>query len=388
MPTSEGKKRPEAMRFFPSLSEAFFIHRPNRFLVRCRQGDQEVFAHLPNPGRLHELLLPHARLLLVPEKGTNRAYPYTVAAVEKAGRMIMLHTLRTNTVARALLEHGAISALRGTRIIRAEVPYGRSRFDFLLEEKGKELFLEVKSCTLMGNKSAMFPDAVTERGTRHLLELARMRQEGKQVAVLFLAHSSHVRCFMPDYHTDLVFARTFLRLRRQVRFIPVAIHWEHDLSLRLETSALRIPWSYLEREIEDRGSYLLILHLEEHKTLPIGKMGKIAFPTGYYAYVGSAMANLSQRLARHRRSTKTLHWHIDYLRAASAVHAALPVRASTRLECSLAHAVSAFSEGSVPGFGSGDCTCESHLFRFSHDPLLLPEFQEMLLYYRMDRHRT
>jgi hypothetical protein len=60
------------------------------------------------------------------------------------------------------------------RILRSEVRMGRSRFDFLLQEKGEEILLEVKSCTLVGNKAAMFPDAVTERGTRHLEELARL----------------------------------------------------------------------------------------------------------------------------------------------------------------------------------------------------------------------
>lgn len=389
MHLTEDHDRPSPTRFFPSLVEAFFIRRPNRFLVHCRRGDQELCAHLPNPGRLHELLLPNARLLLVPEKRTSsRTYPYTVAAVEKAGRLIMLHTLRTNTVARALLEHGAICALRGSRIVRSEVQCGSSRFDFLLEEKGKELFLEVKSCTLMGEHAAMFPDAVTQRGTRHLLELARLKEEGKKVAVLFLVHSSHVRIFMPDYHTDLVFAQTLLRLRRQIRIIPVAIHWEEDLSLRLETRALRIPWSLLEREVEDRGSYLLLLHLEKHQVLTIGRLGEISFPAGYYVYVGSAMANLSQRLSRHQRGTTTFHWHIDYLRGASRVHAVLPVRASTRLECLLAHAVSTLSEESIPEFGSSDCTCASHLFRFSRDPLLLPAFHDMLLHYRMDRLRS
>jgi sugar fermentation stimulation protein A len=266
-----------------------FISRPNRFLVHCRQGKNLVTAHLPNPGRLQELLLPGSRLLIIPEKGEHRKNLYTVLAVKKRGQIIMLDTQRVNAVFRVLLEHGKIQALEGAKILRTEVRHGPNRFDFLLEHNGDQLYLEVKSCTLIGKKVAMFPDAVTARGTRHLMELSYLRKQAKKVAVIFLVQSSNVQYFMPDYHTDLLFAQTFLALRNQIRFLPIAIHWEKDLSLRLDTKLLLIPWTYLEREIQDRGSYLLVLNLKKEQTLSIGSLGSMFFPEGFYLYVGSAM---------------------------------------------------------------------------------------------------
>ena len=299
----------------------------------------------------------------------------------------MLDTLRTNAAVRALIERGKIQGLDGARIVKTEVRHGQSRFDFLLECNGEQLYLEVKSCTLVGEEVAMFPDAVTARGTRHLIELSHLRKQGKEVAVLFLVHSINVRYFMPGFHTDLRFAKTFLALRDRVRFLPVAVHWEKDLSLRPDAKPLFIPWTYLEHEIQDRGSYLLVLHLEKSQTLSIGSLGSLFFREGFYLYVGSAMAHLSKRLERHRRTHKRLHWHIDYLRAATHFHSALPIRASMRIECSLAKILASLAHWSVPGFGCSDCSCRSHLFGFRTNPLQIPAFQEMLLYFRMDRFR-
>lgn len=375
----------ETVRLFPPPQEALFVRRANRFVVHCRQGGRLVHAHLPNPGRLQELLLPGCRLLLVPRAGKHRKFSYTVAGVQKADRVIMLDTLRTNAAARKLLEHDTIPALRGARILKSEVHGGGSRFDFLLEHKGGHVYLEVKSCTLMGENVAMFPDAVTARGTRHLMELGTLAKQGKKGAVLFLVHNAEVIYFMPDYHTDFHFAQTFLAVRDQVAIIPLAIQWERDLSLRLETHPLTIPWAYLEREIEDRGSYLVILQLKKEQSLAIGKLGPLSFRKGFYVYVGSAMAHLSRRLERHRRISKNCHWHIDYLRCAADLTAALPIRASERLECLLADSLARLAHWSVPGFGCSDCTCASHLFGFESNPLQEAAFQQILLYYRMDR---
>ena len=242
--------------------KATFLTRLNRFLVRCECGGQVVEAFLPNPGRLCELLLPGRRLYLIGEEGPHsRKTAYTVVAVEREGQAIMLHTHRTNEVARFLLNHVQVPGLEGSTVKASEVRVGRRRFDFLLEGRGEEVFLEVKSCTLFGNRVAMFPDAVTERGARHLRELASLDQNGVRGAVLFVVHWPHARIFMPDYHTDLAFSETLLEVRHRIQIVPISVRWNSDLSLNGEPKPLEIPWSYIARESQDRGSYLLILHL-------------------------------------------------------------------------------------------------------------------------------
>ncbi|MEW6187960.1 MAG: DNA/RNA nuclease SfsA [Thermodesulfobacteriota bacterium] len=374
------------MRFFTRVEPAEFISRPNRFLVRCRKDREEITAFLPNPGRLQELLLPRRRLYLTREQRSNqRKYPYTVIGVEREGFPIMLHTHKTNEVARFLIDRGRIPGLEGARVIGKEVPVGHSRFDLLLEYQGRPLLTEVKSCTLFGEKIAMFPDAVTERGTRHLRELAGLAEAGRETAVILVVHWPKADYFLPDYHTDLFFARTMLECREKIRFFPIALRWKEDFSLDAKTALLPIPWKSIDREAQDRGSYLLLLRLEKRKSITIGKMGEVLFQPGYYLYVGSAMKNLTARLERHRRLRKTHHWHIDYLRQEAAWVAALPVRSSAALECTMAAAMEKIADGSVPGFGSSDCSCPSHLFGMESNPFHSQKFIDWVQYFRMDR---
>src|SRR3990172_11828229 len=143
----------------------------------------------------------------------------------------MLHTFRTNEVARYLIEKRQIPGLEKVKLVKSEVKAGHSRFDFLLKEGNRDILLEVKSCTLVGREVAMFPDAVTQRGARHLKELAEHSEEGMGAGVLFVVHWPFTKVFMPDYHTDLHFSQTVLSVRNRVKIIPVAVNSNHDLSL-------------------------------------------------------------------------------------------------------------------------------------------------------------
>jgi sugar fermentation stimulation protein A len=377
----------KSLSLFNNILRARFLSRPNRFLIQCLWKGQILSAFLPNPGRLQELLLPGRIIyLLREEKSPLRKTRYTAVAVDREGHPILLHTHFTNEVARHLLQERKIPGLENAKIVRPEIQVGRSRFDFLLEEKGKHVLLEVKSCTLVGERVAMFPDAVTERGRRHLLELAGLSKNGTKTVILFIVHWPFAKVFMPDYHTDLNFSQTLLRVKDDVQVVPVSVGWNHDLSLSSKVKVLLIPWGYVEREARDRGGYLLILNLEKRENIRVGKLGKAHFRNGFYIYVGSAMANLTKRMERHRRLRKHHHWHIDELRAVAKFHSILPIRSSDRLECEIANALSGVAEWSVPKFGSTDCSCSTHLFGMSNDPLKLKSFHKLLQYFRMDRY--
>lgn len=370
------------------LFTASFLSRPNRFLVRCEDDSRGVIqAFLPNPGRLSELFFPGVRLYVLDNSGDagTRATNYTVVAVEREGALVMLHTHWCNEMAANLLTNHAVPELEQARVLRREVKVGHSRFDFLLEDEHGEIYLEVKSCTLFGNGVAMFPDAVTERGRRHLLELAELAKSGKRCRVLFIVQTDRARFFMPDYHTDLAFAQAMLEVRDRVRFMALPVSWSPDLRYRPGKALLAIPWEYIGPESEDRGAYLVVLKLPESSQIPVGGLGPLAFEAGYYVYVGSAMRGLAARIARHRRRRKRMHWHIDYLRAAADVVDILPIRASSRQECALADDLSALMPRICPGFGCGDCRCESHLFFSRENPLEQPAFHLWLQRWRMRR---
>ncbi|HYA02781.1 MAG TPA: GIY-YIG nuclease family protein, partial [Syntrophobacteria bacterium] len=175
-----------------------------------------------------------------------------------------------------------------------------------------------------------------------------------------------------------------LQVRSEVEVIPAAVSWKQDLTLdHREAKILTIPWDYLEREVKDRGSYLLLLELDRRTRLRPGGLPAGMFPTGHYVYVGSAMANLSRRLARHRRREKNPHWHIDYLTVKADRIVPLPVRSSQRLECAIADAFSSVLEPGPMGFGSSDCSCPTHLFFSRTNPLESPAFHDLLQSFRM-----
>lgn len=174
------------------LTEARFIRRPNRFLLQVRLEDTglEVDAHMADPGRLRELLLPQKRLWLRPASKPERRTRWTAVLVESPGGSGLISldsTLPNRLIAEALRER-AIAELSEWEFVRAEITMGRSRFDFLLSRgESEKLVLEVKSVTLVEEGIAYFPDAVTERGARHVRELAEIAgRPGWEAAVLFV----------------------------------------------------------------------------------------------------------------------------------------------------------------------------------------------------------
>jgi sugar fermentation stimulation protein A len=373
------------LRFFGKTRMGTYLSRPNRFIMHCDLEGREIRAFLPNPGRLQELLFPGTQVYLEEAVGPNRSTSHTVVALMKGNRPVVLHTHKSNAVARFLLEKGRIPGMEGARVIREEVTHGRSRFDLLLQKGSRELFLEVKSCTLFSKRAALFPDAVTARGKRHVEELASLAKEKRTGAVLFLVHSPEPEYFLPDLHTDPAFALALFQARKKIPIIPLAIQWRKNLTLGPKTRVLPIPWDLVERETRDRGSYLLILKNRRLRNLQVGKAGKFRFEKGFYIYVGSAMAHLSKRVERHRRLRKNKFWHIDYLREVCDFHAVLPVLTADDLECGMAGALRKGADEEIIGFGASDCACPSHLFRMDGDPLDFPWFHDLLYHFRVDR---
>ena len=168
------------------LIKAKFIERPNRFLTRVELNGKIVDSHLPDPGRLKELLVPGAELYLRPVLAeSNRKTRYTTIMVKHDGILISLVSVLPNRFVQESLECCQLPVLEGFRLEKAEVSLGKHRFDFLLKTAEDNLFyLEVKSVTLVEDGLAKFPDAVTERGTRHVKALENVVLEGQLAFVL------------------------------------------------------------------------------------------------------------------------------------------------------------------------------------------------------------
>lgn len=196
----------------PAYLPARFLSRPNRFLVVARlRGGRRVRAHLADPGRLRELLVPGARLRLRPAHASGRKTRFTVALVRapgKRGCWVSVDTSLANRLAEALVRAGRVRGLPRRCTVHREVRRGRSRFDLLLApEGGPEILVEVKSVTLVEDGLALFPDAPTARGRRHLAELEAHARAGGRAAVLFVAQRPDARAVAPNEATDPGFAR-------------------------------------------------------------------------------------------------------------------------------------------------------------------------------------
>ena len=133
----------------------------------------------------------------------------------------------------------------------------------------------------------------------------------------------------------------------------------------------------------DAGTYILILHLTQEKTLRIGRLGEFLFHSGYYIYVGSALRNLSARVQRHQRSEKKFHWHIDYLRAEAELIDVFVIREPVRHECSLSADIAHIADGGIARFGSSDCHCSTHLHFFRQHPLNSKNFLTLIRTYSL-----
>lgn len=363
---------------------ALFVQRPNRFVVECRLGRRLVEAYLPNPGRLWELLLPGA-VLHLRRNGDQVSLPYTAVAVEREGIPVLLHTHLANGIVEDLIRRRRIPGFEGREVLQREVRRGASRFDFLLSGRRRPLLLEVKTCTLFNRTLAMFPDAVTERGSRHVAELEELSSQGFDAGVLFLIQWPFARYFMPEYHTDLAFSENLLAARKKIDVRAMALQWEKDYSRPAGVKVLKIPWGLVEREARDEGAYMVIFRLDKDTRLRVGELGDLTFGKGHYVYAGSARRGLSRRLERHRRKRKKLFWHVDYLAGEATFMKSVAVRSSVDLECEIAGALSRIADWQVPGFGSSDCRCGGHLFGMKKSPLSSARFIDLLMHYRMGR---
>lgn len=193
---------------------AKFIHRPNRFQAYVYINDVETIVHVPNTGRCREILIPGCTVVLREENNPSRKTKYDLIGGYKGDKFINIDSHIPNKVVEEALKNKKINLLSGYSKIEREKTFGNSRFDFKLTDySGNECYLEVKGVTLEEEGKAMFPDAPTERGKKHLLELIEVKNTGREAAVLFLIQMEGVKYFTPYDEMDKNFGEA-LRLAK------------------------------------------------------------------------------------------------------------------------------------------------------------------------------
>ncbi|BDH80129.1 MAG TPA: DNA/RNA nuclease SfsA [Methanothermobacter sp.] len=206
-----------------NLILANFVGRPNRFTVVVERDGYKFRAHLRDPGRLEDLLNRGNKLLLKHIRaGRNRKTCFDVIATFKDGEWVLINSGLHNSIAMEIIGSRFVKELEGYKVIKREYKFGESRLDFLLGRDGEKMLLEVKGCTLLKGDRALFPDAPTSRGKRHLEELMKATELGFKSSILFLIFRRGARIFSPNYDIDQRFAKTLKESSEKgVIIIPV-----------------------------------------------------------------------------------------------------------------------------------------------------------------------
>ena len=187
---------------YGKMVEGVFLSRPNRFIAHIEIGGETQVCHVKNTGRCRELLPAGAKVWCLDADSPSRKTRYDLITVQKGERLINMDSQAPNIAAKEWLLAGGLGEIQN---LKAESKYGDSRFDFYFEKAGKPCFLEVKGVTLENDGVCAFPDAPTERGAKHVRELAKLAQEGYGAYVLFVIQMEGVKYLHPNDLTDKPF---------------------------------------------------------------------------------------------------------------------------------------------------------------------------------------
>ena len=194
---------------YKNVVKGTFIERPNRFIAKVDIDGNIHTVHVKNTGRCKELLIKGATVYLAKSDNESRKTLYDLIAVEKKREnkeplLINMDSQIPNSVAEEFLIKGNLFSKNA--IIKREVTYKNSRFDLYIEDNGKKSFLEVKGVTLESDGIAMFPDAPTIRGVKHINELVSAIADGYEAYILFVIQMKGVKLFKPNAKMHKEFA--------------------------------------------------------------------------------------------------------------------------------------------------------------------------------------
>ncbi|MBH1942158.1 DNA/RNA nuclease SfsA [Mobilitalea sibirica] len=222
------------MKFNYDIRFGTFLRRPNRFIAHIDLDGTEVICHVPNTGRLRELLIPGAQVMLSHHPSPVRKTQFELRMVRKEENWISIDSQLPNTLAYEAIVHEVIEELKGYTTIKREVNYQNSRFDLqlikedpclsdadndvhtrnknsshnqkLIQTRNNICFVEIKNVTLETDGWSYFPDAPTERGRKHIDELIHAVRHGYRGVLLFVVQVENARGFTPNSTTDPAFS--------------------------------------------------------------------------------------------------------------------------------------------------------------------------------------
>jgi sugar fermentation stimulation protein A len=189
------------------IVNGIFVERLTRFSALVKVRGKTVPSFLPNSGKMFELLIPGAEVILREVSSKERKTSYDLIGVCHKGQRVSADSRIPNKLVLEALKNKDLEEFSEYGIIKPEHLYGHTRFDFFLSDGRRGCLLEVKSCTLVKDGVALFPDAKTERGRRHVRDLIKAKKEGLRACVLFLIQRTDAYVFSPNNEADPEFGK-------------------------------------------------------------------------------------------------------------------------------------------------------------------------------------
>jgi len=211
------------MKFKNQLVHGTLIKRYKRFLADVKLDDgTEVVAHCTNSGSMKSCLEEGAEVYLSPVNDPKRKTKFTWEMIKINDDWVGINTGNPNKLAFEAISDGKIPELEGYTTVKREVKFGDSRFDIYAENEREKCFVEVKNVTLKEGRFALFPDAVTTRGLKHLKTLMQVKEQGMRAVMLYIIQRSDVEIFAPAREIDPVYSKTLnMAIEAGVEVIPV-----------------------------------------------------------------------------------------------------------------------------------------------------------------------
>jgi sugar fermentation stimulation protein A len=213
------------MNFKGKLIKGILIRRYKRFLADVQLENGEIIlAHCTNSGSMKSCIEPGADVMLSPVDDPKRKTRYTWEMIKIDNSWVGVNTMNPNRLAFEEVSAGNIPGLEGYTRVQREVQFEDSRFDLMATNEHETCFIEVKNVTMMENGIALFPDAVTERGRKHLETLMKVKQQNMRAVMLYVIQRTDTNIFMPAYNIDPGYAATMKKaVEAGVEIIPLQV---------------------------------------------------------------------------------------------------------------------------------------------------------------------
>ena len=219
---------------YENIRKGIFLKRVNRFIAHVLINDKIEICHVKNTGRCEEILINGNEVYVQEFDSDKRKTKFDLISVKKGNRLINIDSQVPNKMFYEWVKEGNL--FEDLKVLKSEVFYKNSRFDFYVEHLNKKVFVEVKGVTLENDNIVLFPDAPTSRGVKHLNELISAKQEGFDAYVVFIIQMNGVKHFTPNYKMHKEFGETLVKCKQNGVNIIAFDSYVSDDEIRIKNS--------------------------------------------------------------------------------------------------------------------------------------------------------